>query len=105
MRVIDSLKMLQDVYHARNMEYGSSYKRFGNILLALFPAGIHIKEEMDGTRVAILLWILSKLDRYVSNFENGGHPDSLDDMAVYAMMLKEIDDDERQRKGQAGKDM
>jgi hypothetical protein len=34
----------------------------------------------------------SKLARYANNFFTGGHADSLEDISVYAQMLREVDD-------------
>jgi len=39
----------------------------------------------------------SKLSRYCMNLQNGGHQDSLDDLAVYAMLARECDEEEFER--------
>lgn len=79
------------IYEQRNKLYGDNYKHFGPSLSALFPNGLTVKSPHDFNRLGLLVQVFSKLTRYAQNFERGGHEDSLDDLAVYAMMLKEID--------------
>ena len=35
--------------------------------------------------------IINKIARYAENFDKGGHDDSLNDISVYAAMLRSID--------------
>jgi hypothetical protein len=79
------------IYKQRNLIYGDSYKKFGKLMFALFPDGVNCKGEDDLNRLGVLNMIVSKLMRYANNFSRGGHDDSLDDIAVYVMMLKELD--------------
>jgi hypothetical protein len=79
------------IYKQRNLIYGDSYKKFGKVMFVLFPDGVSAKGEDDLNRLGVLNMIVSKLMRYANNFSMGGHDDSLDDIAVYAMMLKELD--------------
>ena len=79
------------IYKQRNLIYGDSYKKFGKVMFVLFPDGVNAKGEDDLNRLGVLNMIVSKLMRYANNFSKGGHDDSLDDIAVYAMMLKELD--------------
>jgi hypothetical protein len=39
----------------------------------------------------VFVQIVGKLTRYAEQFTSGGHEDSLDDTAVYSMMMKELD--------------
>lgn len=89
--VPDQLRKAAEIYEQRNTLYGDNYKRFGPIMKLLFPDGIMVKYDDDWNRLGILVQVVSKLTRYAQNFKEGGHADSLDDMAVYAMMLKELD--------------
>lgn len=81
------------LYEQRNALYGDNYKLAGKGLSALFPNGVTLKTESDFNRFAIFIHQYTKLSRYAMNFEKGGHPDSLDDQAVYSMMLQELDDE------------
>lgn len=100
--VPEQLRKAADIYEQRNALYGDNYKWFGNVMAALFPNGAPARMAgVDGSkgetmaeyynRVGVLVQIVSKLTRYCAQFERGGHADSLDDMAVYAMMLRELD--------------
>lgn len=89
-------EMLRDcakLYEERNAVYGDNYKHFGTIITGLFPegCGIELSTEEDWNRFGIIVQIASKLSRYCVNFKNGGHDDSLQDLAVYATMLRELD--------------
>jgi len=87
-------EMLNDsakIYEERNKLYGDNYKRFGPIMKLLFPQGITLSSESDFNRFGIFVQVVSKITRYSENFNRGGHDDSLDDAAVYVMMLKELD--------------
>lgn len=79
-----------DIYEQRNKIYGNNYFRFGTVAREIL-GNIELKSAEDFNRFGILVQILSKITRYGENFKRGGHDDSLDDLAVYAMMLKELD--------------
>lgn len=95
--VPEALRQAARIYEERNELYGDNYKRFGLLLEALFPDGISIASAEDpvkaGNRLGVLVQILSKIARYCEQFNKGGHADSLDDLAVYVMMLRELDAD------------
>jgi hypothetical protein len=93
--VPDDLRAKADLYQQRNAIYGDNYKRFGPALLAL-TGPIQLETAEDFNRFGILVQLFGKVSRYAMNFANGGHDDSLDDAAVYAMMLKELDNEARQ---------
>ena len=89
-------EMLRDaagIYEQRSQLYGDNYKRFGHVMEALFgDVMLHVRPDPGyWNRIGLLVQIVSKLTRYVENFNRGGHKDSLDDTAVYTMMLQEID--------------
>jgi hypothetical protein len=93
--VPEALRKAADLYEERNKLYGDNYKSFGKLVDVLFPNGFpsgaqesHVSYQ---NRVGVLIQILSKLTRYCANFGDGGHSDSLHDLAVYAMMLDELD--------------
>lgn len=88
--VPDMLRVAAKIYEDRNKMYGDNYKRFGPALSGLMN-GAALTTPDDFNRFGILVQIFSKISRYCNMFEKGGHDDTLDDIAVYAMMLKEID--------------
>lgn len=86
--------MLRDsaaTYEQRNKVYGDNYKSFGTAMFGLFPNGLKIETTDDWNRLGILVQMASKLTRYAHQFPNGGHDDSLLDLAVYTTMLRELD--------------
>jgi len=86
------------LYAQRNAIYKDNYKRFGHMVHAIMPE-IHLTSGDDCNRFGILVMLFSKLSRYAAQFADGGHADSLDDLSVYAMMLKELDQEAAARKG------
>lgn len=99
--VPDRLQALGDLYRERNKLYGSNYKHFGHILVGMYPEGVTLKTAEEFNRFALLLQLMHKLTRYARSVNNGGHLDSLDDLAVYAQMMAEYDDDIRGSQDQA----
>jgi hypothetical protein len=83
-------------FRQRHALYGNNYKRFGNILMELFPSGIMINTAEDANRLNLLIQIQGKLTRYAEGITrgNGGHKDSAHDTCVYAAMLEEMTDDD-----------
>lgn len=82
-------------YTERNSLYKDNYKAYGDLLLALFPNRTlpSITKAEDASRLNLIMDCLCKLQRYVYNFENGGHKDSAHDLMVYAAMLEESTDE------------
>lgn len=85
------LRCNANLFESRNAEYGTSYKQIGHVLKSYFPDGLNLKTEEDFLRFAQFHMIAGKLGRYATNFNKGGHQDSLDDISVYSAMLNEID--------------
>jgi hypothetical protein len=98
MNVPDMLRNAAKIYEDRNKIYGDNYKRFGEIMHSLFPNGLTLHNADDFNRFGVFVQVVSKATRYAENFVRGGHSDSLDDAAVYAMMLQELDSEYRNRK-------
>lgn len=88
--VPQALREAAEIYEQRNALYGDNYKTFGDWAWPLLREVVAIGPH-DTCRMGVLIQILSKMSRYVENFNKGGHKDSLDDLAVYAMMLQELD--------------
>lgn len=91
--VARELKAKAQLFEDRHRLYGDNYKSFGHVLSNLFPLEetFTIGDTNEMNRLGLLVQIVSKLTRYCQNFHKGGHADSLDDMAVYCMMLKSLD--------------
>jgi len=96
-------EMLRDaasIYEERNKLYGNNYKKFGWVMNSMFE-GIFFQAEPtpdDWNRIGVIVQMVGKITRYVENFNRGGHKDSLDDLAVYTMMLQELDNEINVRK-------
>lgn len=90
--VSQQLREKASLFEERNKIYGDNYLRFGPIMaLLLGNQTIDLANPLDMARIGVLVQIVSKVTRYCENFSRGGHPDSLDDLSVYSMMLKQID--------------
>jgi hypothetical protein len=90
--VPERLNLLAELYKQRQKLYGNNYKLIGDAFTALFPNGLTLKSPEDFNRFSLFVQILTKMTRYGQMFSKGGHTDSLNDMAVYAQMLQELDD-------------
>ena len=64
----------------------------GKLLLTLCGGPVTLTTEDDFTRFKNLTQVVDKLHRYCVNFSKGGHPDSLDDLAVYAQIQAYMDE-------------
>ena len=93
--VYERIAALGDLFKKRNKEYGDDYKHHGYVMMGYLPNGITLTTASDFNRYAIYMMMVAKMGRYGKNFDLGGHEDSLNDIAVYAMMLAELDDRER----------
>ena len=84
------LRAAAGTFESRNAEYGDAYKRTGAMLLAMFPEGgiPAITNADDAARLATLLMVAMKMQRYAHAFADGGHKDSAHDTIVYAAMLE-----------------
>lgn len=80
------------LFEERNAVYGANYLNFGLTMAGLFPNGVVMRDENDLRRFALVVHMMTKITRYCNAFERGGHGDSLEDLAVYAMMTAETDD-------------
>jgi hypothetical protein len=94
---IEHLEHAKQTFISRNEEYCNAYKSHGATMLTLLPDGIELKTEEDFNRYSAFSTIVGKLRRYGFNFSKGGHQDSLTDIAAYAAMLKELDDEKRKK--------
>ena len=89
--VVVLLERLVALRQDRHKQYGDTFTIKGEMMAALFPNGVRLNTPNDFKRYNALNMITSKLIRYCNNFHVGGHVDSLDDIAVYSMILQDID--------------
>lgn len=89
--VANQLAEKADLFEEKDKEYSDNYLRAGAVMKHMFPGGLELINAEDFNRFALINQIINKIMRYSSHFKKGGHTDSLDDLAVYAMMTKESD--------------
>lgn len=99
-RLRDAAKLFEE----RNKAYGGNYKNFGSVMSAMYPHGLEIRTAEEWTRLILQVHRVTKETRYATNFARGGHGDSLDDMAVYAIMAAETDELAREDKPEAAQE-
>lgn len=87
---ISNMERALSTYRDRNRVYGNNYKRFGIIMHSLYPKGVDFTTPEQWNRFGIILQMISKLSRYVTD-PAAGHIDSIHDMGVYSFMLEELD--------------
>lgn len=92
--VFEKIQEVKNMFEVKTKEYGRSEHHHGDILSVIFPDGIKLDPE-DFTRWNLYNFLLTKIIRYGLNFEVG-HPDSILDLIVYALML--MCEDERRGK-------
>jgi len=92
-QVIKYLENLIEIRKARRASYGDAVGKKGALITALFKDSEKpvLESEIDYSRFGALNFMLSKLIRYAENFNKNGHDDSLDDLAVYTLILKDLD--------------
>lgn len=74
------------------MLYGDHFMDTGDLLFMLLGGPVALTTRKDMTRFKNLTQVVDKLHRYCVNFHKGGHPDSLDDLAVYAQIQAYMDE-------------
>jgi hypothetical protein len=90
--VPDRLIELSELYKERATWYGKDYKHLGESLVAMFPDGLKLSTAEEFNRFALFIHVHGKVMRYAQNMLRGGHADSLDDISVYAQLMRECDD-------------
>lgn len=88
--VPERLRSAADTYEQRNKLYGDNYKHFGDVMMALLPAGVKLETKDDWNRFGVFFHVVGKVTRYAANINSGGHQDSAHDLVVYAAMLEEL---------------
>jgi hypothetical protein len=85
----ERLMALARMRNERKALYGDNYIRAG-YAMAFMLGKIELRTPRDYIRMGLLVQEFSKLSRYSVQWEKG-HPDSLDDISVYAQLLQEVD--------------
>ena len=93
--VPDRLARLGEIYRERGKVYGDDYKQAGAMYAAMFPRGLTLKTAAEFNRMSLFIHLAAKVARYAQGGMQRGHEDSLNDIAVYAQMMQEIDDETR----------
>jgi hypothetical protein len=93
----DKLEAMAATFRERNAVYGDNFIRLGNAMHAMFPQGLTLNSADDWTRLYFFMLQQVKQSRYATNFNRGGHPDSVHDTAVYAALLEVFDENIRAR--------
>ena len=75
-------------FRERNKVYGNNYLNVGNVMNALFPAGVQLSNEEDFALWHLFELIVVKLTRFANS--NLTHQDSIHDVGVYAAMIESI---------------
>jgi hypothetical protein len=81
------------LYKQRNRLYGDNYKHTGKVLKGMFPNGVTLTTEDEFNRFALFIQLVHKSTRIAQSLPGKSHEDSLDDMAVYAQMLRHWEDE------------
>lgn len=82
----------------RDADYKASDQLYADVMAALFPDGLELRSAHDHHRFHLFMLMMVKVTRYVRNWD-GGHSDSLIDLAAYAGMLAAIDTREEDTTG------
>jgi hypothetical protein len=86
------LEKLSALNGKKGEEYGR-FEKIGEVLATQFPQGVTLKTSDEFNRFVMFTMIALKLDRLSNYIPGKVHEDSLDDAAVYAMMLRSFDAD------------
>ena len=80
------------LFRERNAVYKDNFRMVGRIMIAMFGDNPpELKTEADYNRWHLFELFIVKLSRYSTNYNGGGHSDSVDDMIVYLAMVAAMD--------------
>jgi hypothetical protein len=90
----ERLTDLGKIYDERGAAYGKDYHHTGEALAAFYPDGITLRTPREFRAFMIRCFMLAKLMRDANHLvaKGTGHLDSLDDLAVYAQMTRELEE-------------
>ena len=93
------LRRSADLFDERNAVYGNNYEMVGEIMAKMFPDGVTLVTADDHNRFHLFMLKIVKLTRYVVQWQNGGHKDSIEDDIVYSAMVAALDAKARAKNG------
>jgi hypothetical protein len=86
------LENAAETFRKRSEEYGSNFLNMGEAMAGMFPNGVTLQSPEDFVRWHLFELNMIKMSRYASNWDKGGHADSLVDACVYPAMLAWVDE-------------
>ena len=89
--VPDRLAALSKIFEERAAMYGDNYLHIGTIMMGMFPYGLEVRTAEEFNRLHLFFHLVGKMTRYARQMPEGGHDDSLDDTALYSMILRQFD--------------
>jgi hypothetical protein len=92
------LAELGKLYEERNAAYGNPFLDFGQALHVMFGGRLVLETPEEFGRFSLFMAHIGKISRYCASIKKGGHADSMDDLAVYAAILREYDDEWAERR-------
>lgn len=92
--VSEQLRKNADLFEQRNVVYGSNYLSFGHVMMALHPDGLVLDTEDKMNQAGVWFHLVDKMSRYANHINRGmpGHSDSMNDISVYATIMREVDE-------------
>ncbi len=87
------LEAAAQTFAERNKTYRNNWRMVGPVMQEMFPDGVGLDGKEDQERFHLFSLIIVKLTRYAVNWDDGGHKDSIHDIAVFAAMLEAIEDE------------
>ena len=100
--IANSFERMRHTFRERDSVYGDAPRLTGELARCFFDLGevTHLTRAQDFERMFYVLTILCKLARYANCYnEPYGHPDSLEDAAVYLTMLQQLDYADAEERG------
>ncbi len=82
----DLLAKMAETYRERNAVYGDNWRTVGQVMLSLYPDGVHLDTAKAFNEWHLFELIVVKLTRFANSGRT--HADSIHDIAVYAAMIE-----------------
>lgn len=95
--VSERLKNLSEIFKERDKVYKDNYKNVGNVFSSMFPDGVFLRTKEEFNRFYLFMMVVHKLTRASKTFPLKLHADSLDDLSIYAQLLRHYDDSTNSR--------
>jgi hypothetical protein len=93
MPINQRLQFLAELFANKEKAYGEQYKEFGQFMMLLLGP-IEIKTVADYNKIMTIFNIVTKVGRICKAFKlKIDDEDSPDDLAIYSMILQELNND------------